>query len=393
MRKTLISIALTTLVACGATEAQSTEVEMVLHVPCVTPPCGARGAGGEVVEAPPPVMTGRPAPTMLALGWDHSCALAVDGSVWCWGANSRDQLGDIGGDRSSIPSRVPSIPPMAALWAGANQTCGRARDDGQLWCWGETGLGPAREPVFATSLPFTNVRTVALAYRKGCFITDEGAVYCWGEYGGVHGPRWDAPRRVPVDGVLGLQGGMNRFCALTGRGVTCWGMHPAYTVVERIDPVFWRLPDLRNVSLFAFDDFAPHPNVWIVDQRGRVLEATPTGRRSSDHSKRHLELREMPHVEGAVELAACGGSYCARTSGGTAACWGSNSSGAVGDGTTATRQEARTLPLTEVEEVAVGKQHACARAQGKLFCWGANGSGQAGAGDAHEVLAPTEVPW
>ena len=385
--------------ACGAAEpraqptytqqGQPTEVEMVLHVPCVTPPCGASAEA-----APEPVMVGRPPPAMLALGWDHSCALVADGGVWCWGGNSHDQMGDIGGDQAPIPTRVPSIPPMGALWAGANQTCGRARDDGQLWCWGETGLGPTREPVFAQSLPFPNVRMVSLAYRKGCFITADGALYCWGDYGAPHGPRWDGPRRVPLEGVSGLRGGMSRSCALTARGITCWGLTPAYTFIERTEAPFFRLPDLRDVALFAFDDFAPHPPMWIVDRRGRVHEATPTGRPDARHSgHRHLALRELPNLASVVELGSSGNHQCARTSGGTAACWGFNSSGQVGDGTTATRQEPHTLALTGVEEIAVGKSHTCARAQGRLFCWGDNGSGQIGIRGPHDVLAPVEVPW
>lgn len=394
--RTIAILSALALTACGAAEGpthhvtfQPTEVEMVLHVPCVRPPCSA-GA-----EAPPaPVMTGRPAPIQLALGWDHSCALTVDGGVWCWGSNSRDQLGDIGHDESAIPARVPSLPPMAAIWAGANQTCGRARDDGQLWCWGETGLGPSREPVFAQSLPFTNVRTVSLAYRKGCFIADDGALYCWGDFGVPHGPRWDGPRRVALEGVTSLRGGTNRFCALTTRGgVTCLGMHLARAVIERVGDPLWRLPDLRDVSLFTFDDSAPHPSFWIVDRRGRVHEATPRGGRPNRRQgNNHLALREVEGLADVVELVA-GSHQCARTSGGTAACWGFNQSGQVGDGTTATRTEPRTLPLTEIEEIAVGKTHTCARAQGKIFCWGANGRGQAGAEGGRDVLEPTEVPW
>lgn len=375
-------------------EARSTtEVTMVVHVPCVTPPCTA----GSDVPAPteaPAAITGRPPATMLALGWDHSCALASDGSVWCWGDNHHAQLADIGMDSTPVPARVPSLPPMAAIWAGANQTCGRARDDGQLWCWGETGLGAAQEPTFAQPLPFAGVRTVGLAYRKGCFIDEQGALYCWGDYGRPHGPVWNAPTRVPLRDAVSLQGGMSRTCARTSRGeVTCWGLRLAYAYVEHDGDLFWRLPDLRGVALLAFDDFTPHPTTWIVDRRGRVLEATPRGRDDVRTGTRRLQLRALPGLEDVVELDAGGGHYCARTSAGTAACWGHNNAGQVGDGTTAMRVEPVFLNLSSVEEIAVGKSHSCARAQGRLYCWGSNDRGQVGVQGSREVLEPIEVPW
>lgn len=404
MRSVVILVA-SALVACGGyveetagptyyVAPRQTEVDMVVRVPCVRPPC----AGAAPAQPPAAaVMRGRPAPIQLALGWDHSCALTVDGAVWCWGSNGHHQLGEIGSDQSAVPARVPSLPAMTAIWAGANQTCGSARDDGQLWCWGETGLGPTRERGFALPLPFTNVRTVSLAYRKGCFITAEGALYCWGNFGIPHGPNWAAPRRVPAEGVIALRGGTNRFCALNTRGqVSCFGMRLAYAVTEPANEPLWRLPDLRDVSLFTFDDFAPHPPFWIVDRHGRVFEATPRGGRPNRrHSgEYHFVFNAAEGLSHVVELVSSGGHQCARTSSGTAACWGSNSSGQVGDGTTASRAEPRALNLTNVEQIAVGKAHTCARAHGTIYCWGSNRHGQVAVeGRVHEVLEPREVPW
>jgi hypothetical protein len=383
------------LAACGGAPAahRTTEVSMLVRVPCVRPPC--TGHREPPPEPPAPtVITGRPAPVMLALGWDHGCALDTEGGVHCWGSNARRQLGDIGERQVPVPSRVPGIPPMSALWAGANQTCARAREDGQLWCWGETGLGPAREPVFAQPLPFDDVRTMGLADRKGCFITGRGALYCWGDYGRPHGPVWDSPQRVPVERATAVHSSMSRSCALTPDGrVTCWGTTPAYTVIERIGHPYYRIPDLRGVVLLALDDFASHPNAWYVDRRGRVLEATPTGRRVQGEGVNHLVTRELPNLDAVVDLRGSSGRYCARTSHGTVACWGINMRGQVGDGTTATRQEPRVLGLTGIEEIATGKLHTCARTETRLYCWGDNEYGQLGVRDLRQALEPVEVPW
>lgn len=71
-------------------------------------------------------------------------------------------------------------------------------------------------------------------------------------------------------------------------------------------------------------------------------------------------------------------------------CWGSNSSGQVGNGTT-TRPAAPARVLQEVHEVSAGGLHTCAvRTDGSLWCWGANGFGQLGASPATASL-PTQI--
>ena len=71
---------------------------------------------------------------------------------------------------------------------------------------------------------------------------------------------------------------------------------------------------------------------------------------------------------------------CARLDDGTAACWGWNEYGQLGDGTTtdrslpvAVRNPGNTGPLTGVTAISAGREHTCARlANGTAACWGAN---------------------
>ena len=75
---------------------------------------------------------------------------------------------------------------------------------------------------------------------------------------------------------------------------------------------------------------------------------------------------------------------CALTTTGGVLCWGFNSYGQVGDGTTASP---RMTPVavsslsSGVTTISVGYAHACAVTNGgALLCWGANGYGQLGDG-------------
>jgi alpha-tubulin suppressor-like RCC1 family protein len=51
------------------------------------------------------------ATTRIAVGTYHSCAVTVDGSLWCWGANSFGQLGNgVQGESTFVPQAVTICP-------------------------------------------------------------------------------------------------------------------------------------------------------------------------------------------------------------------------------------------------------------------------------------------
>ena len=81
----------------------------------------------------------------------------------------------------------------------------------------------------------------------------------------------------------------------------------------------------------------------------------------------------------------------------TVRCWGANSNGQVGDGSTINRRVATAVPnLAGVAQIALGGNASCARlTDGSVRCWGSNAAGQLGVGDAAvtQQLAPTAVTW
>lgn len=85
---------------------------------------------------------------------------------------------------------------------------------------------------------------------------------------------------------------------------------------------------------------------------------------------------------------------CAIDGAGAVDCWGSNSSGQLGDGTGENRIGfVRALGLTSgTAMVTAGHRHSCAiTAAGALLCWGGNGQGQLGDGTTTDRLAPVPV--
>jgi alpha-tubulin suppressor-like RCC1 family protein len=84
---------------------------------------------------------------------------------------------------------------------------------------------------------------------------------------------------------------------------------------------------------------------------------------------------------------------CALTSGGTAYCWGRNSYGTLGDGTT-TDQRVPVPVAGSLSFVAIsaGGFHACGlTADGRAYCWGDNRFSQLGDGTTESRLTPVSV--
>lgn len=98
----------------------------------------------------------------IAAGYQHSCAIRGDASLWCWGNGEQGQLGTGERDRTNLPVRVPD-PPGPERWVsvfvsagpggdvGGMHTCA-LRSNQTLWCWGlndegQIGLGFTSESV------------------------------------------------------------------------------------------------------------------------------------------------------------------------------------------------------------------------------------------------------
>ena len=74
-------------------------------------------------------------------GLNHMCALAGDGSVWCWGDNNFGQLGSAPGDSKYKPTKVEGLAKKAIdIAVGHVFTCA-ALEDGSAACWGYNQRG------------------------------------------------------------------------------------------------------------------------------------------------------------------------------------------------------------------------------------------------------------
>jgi alpha-tubulin suppressor-like RCC1 family protein/precorrin-6B methylase 1 len=102
---------------------------------------------------------------------------------------------------------------------------------------------------------------------------------------------------------------------------------------------------------------------------------------------------QVSGISDATQVIALSHAACALKSDGTVACWGGNSNGELGDGTTTSRSTASVVPgLTGVTQVAGNFQHVCARLNNSTArCWGWNVTNQLGDGTTTNRLSPTAI--
>lgn len=94
------------------------------------------GNGANVEQpSPTPVAGGRNF-YVVAPGVTQTCALAEDGSAWCWGKSPGN------GQTTSVnqPAQVSGGHKFVALSTGTDYACG-LDTSGDLWCWGEHNDG------------------------------------------------------------------------------------------------------------------------------------------------------------------------------------------------------------------------------------------------------------
>ena len=89
--------------------------------------------------------------TQIAAGGDHVCALTSAGDAYCWGTNTDGELGSVTAEScsgnatyslpcSTRPAQVQGVPKFIGIAAGANHTCGLVAD-GSVYCWGADDRG------------------------------------------------------------------------------------------------------------------------------------------------------------------------------------------------------------------------------------------------------------
>ena len=186
--------------------------------------------------------------TAVAGGTGHSCAIARQGRLYCWGTNSWGQLGTGEPQGSYLARRVTAMRDnVLAVAAGGNSTCAISANN-RLRCWGinvhgQLGNGGSPSGYERRPVPVADGRrweSVAMGVDSHsdhngftCAVTIGGLPFCWGyntsgQLG--NGTQTEAFRPVAVSGIgsnvreMAPAHNGEHSCAITGAGIAyCWG--------------------------------------------------------------------------------------------------------------------------------------------------------------------------
>ncbi len=323
----------------------------------------------------------------IAPGADFTCVLTAGGGVKCWGSNFDGKLGDgrAGGNRF-IPKDVLGLTSNVRTISGGFSMSCAVMNSGKVRCWGDDSSHVSHE---ITGL--SHIQTVSMGGFHACALTADGEVQCWGQNGSGQlgdGTTNDSSSPVTVIGLQQIQmisSGLRHTCALTTNGgVKCWGdnSHGQLgdgSTISSSSPV-----DVAGLTsgVRAVSAGVSHTCALLVDNTVKCWGDNTYGQLgdgSTTASSHPVDVGGLSNVQEIDTHLA--NHACALTNAGAIQCWGANRFGQLGDGST----ENRSSPVVvnglpgEIEAVATGMNHACALTQeGDVMCWGSNYFGQGG---------------
>jgi alpha-tubulin suppressor-like RCC1 family protein len=285
----------------------------------------------------------------LVSGLDYSCGLDALNRAFCWGANGAGQLGEGTHAGHGTPTAVTGSFIYQQLYAGVATTCG-LMVTGDLRCWGDNTNGMFGDgTVNSSAAPapaggaFT-YKAVAVGDQHVCGITTANVTYCWGNNAsgqlGINStsPSLSAALVAGTQTFVAIGAGTEHTCGINAANqVYCWGKNTK-----------------GELGLSAA---TPQSVIPVQTAFATALAA----------------------------LAVRGHSDCAQTLAvGPAQCWGFNGDGQLNVPATATPevpQAVQALGAVTFSSVRLGTTFGCSiGSDGALYCWGTNTSGQLGDG-------------
>ena len=268
--------------------------------------------------------------TQVSAGYEHGCALRIDGKVRCWGNNEHGRC------EQPDPDEV-----FSEVAAGDEHSCA-LRGDGSVLCWGNNGEGQATPAAAPEGRVFEHV---SAGGAHTCGLLDDGTVRCWGR-------NVEGQCEAPEGAFVKVSAGRNHTCGLRsiGGGIECWGDNSEGQAAA---------------SPGQFIDVSAGGSHAVAIWEGGILEWWGGGPGAN----------QPPEMNGFVSVSAGREHNCGRQGDGRVVCWGE------GEGRTPFPEWADN---DYVAVVAGGGHSLGLRPDGVLVDWGACHHGQ--------CFTPT-MPW
>lgn len=311
----------------------------------------------------------------IAAGERHTCAIQ-NGGVVCWGDNADRQLGNSTSARSSRPVQIP-VPGVPRQLCASGTTSAALLENGKVATWGnffENPTGMVLEVAFPSG-----VVSIACGEFVICARYDDH-VTCWGRYADLSFGFRDTPSNSQP--LRDLAAGSEHVCALLdNRRMWCFGSSNSEGALARVPVTGFYWPDDRDgldtrtvpfgvtgLGLGGSSTCAVYQDgsvrCWGKDLAGNLgqprLTAAAEGADLGDAEGERGD--ELPTINLGTEegqprivksVVTSGRHTCALFDTNQIRCWGDNSSGQLGIGSSESLGDdegemGNSLPLVEI---------------------------------------------
>jgi len=355
----------------------------------------------------------------IAAGDKHTCAIAVNDTIWCWGDNTYSQLGSASfPDGLSLdPIQTTALPGSRIprqIVAGAHHTCVLATD-GTVWCWGQNGNGNLGDGTFLNQVdPVQAVlgRTATVIAAGGsttCAVLSDNYLKCWGKgnSGQIGNGAMSLSNGTPVYvssvpsslTVAHLEIGATHSCAISVIGSAwCWGQYTngrlgTTALSNAVTPTATAALGGTASEVAAG---GAHTCALLTNGKLSCFGNNTTGQLGQALSTTSNSTPTVVTLAASATHVVAGGQFtCALLLTAAVHCFGQNTNGELGSGLSGSAREtpAVVTGLTgTVVDVTTGTSHACAvMSTGEVRCWGLNDFGQLGIGTQLNVATATAI--
>ena len=278
-----------------------------------------------------------PTYVQVGAGGYHTCGLASDGSLHCWGDNLYGQL--------AAPALSGGLT-YKQVSAGLKHTCGLA-SDGSLRCWGDNLYGQLAAPALSSGLMYKHV---SAGRGHTCGLVSDGSLRCWGtSYAGES--------TVPA-----LSGGLTYKQVSAGSYYSCG-------LVTDGSARCWGYNSNGQINVTSLSGGLTYTQIAASGLHTCGLVSDGSLRCWGDNG---YGQTNVPSLSGGLTYTQISAGYyhtCGLVSDGSMRCWGNTS-----NGVTAVTALSSGLTYTQV---SAGTYHTCGLvSDGTARCWGVNLNGQ-----------------